>query len=78
MRHEHLSAVSGESGRSFASDLAGLGITCGVDVRDAVALVMPADDQSADRFADQEVRRAALEMGRARGIARVALIIEGR
>ncbi len=78
MRHERPSAASGESSHGFASDLARLGISCGVDVRDAVALVMPADDQSADRFADQEVRRAVLEMGRAHGIARVALVVEDR
>jgi hypothetical protein len=78
MRLEGMPAASEASAHGFASDLAGLGITCGVDVRDAVALVMPADDQSADRFADQEVRRAVLEMGRAHGMARVALIIEDR
>jgi hypothetical protein len=78
MPREHPLAASGESAEGFASDLARLGISCGVDVRDAVALLVPADDHSADRFADPEVRQAAIEIGRARGFVRVALIIGDR
>ncbi len=78
MPREHAQAAPGVSAQGFATDLVRLGITCGVDVRDAVALLVPADDQSADRLADQEVRQAAIEMGRARGFARVAVIVEER
>jgi len=78
MRLDPAPVASGEAAQGFAGDLGRLGIQCGVDVRDAVVLLMPADDQSADRFADLDVRRTVLEMGRARGFARVALVIGDR
>ena len=67
--------VAADAVRAFASDLARLGMHCGVEVQDAVALITPIDEPSADRFADQDLRRAVVECGRMHGFMRVALII---
>ena len=72
---ERVVAAAGDPARCVQTELARLGIRCGVDVRDAVALVIPADDDSADRFAAEDVRCKVLEIGRAHGFARVALVV---
>ena len=75
MPRERVATTREEAASAFATDLARLGIACEVDVREAVALVRAADERSADRFADPDVRHAVLTVGRTHGFARVALLI---
>ena len=62
---------------AFAAELAGLGIQCAVTIREGVALVTPLDEQSANRFANQELRQTVLAVGRTIGVARVGLLLGG-
>lgn len=60
--------------RAFATDLARLGLPCGIDVLESVAFVVPAATGAEDRLTDPELRQAVMAVGRAHGFPRVALV----